>query len=93
MILHVFAFRSAILFPNPATLSEYEKHMILLAESAKVNESRQMEPRNSGKPSADQLERVFNVLSETVSCSLMLFYYISKCLLLFFSFPSYLFNL
>lgn len=59
--------RNTILYPNPAALSEFEKHMILLAESSKVNhQSKQSEPQNSGRPSAGQLEKVFNVLSDTV---------------------------
>ncbi|XP_059480999.1 uncharacterized protein LOC132199915 [Neocloeon triangulifer] len=57
---------SSILYPNPSALSEFEKHMILLAEVHNGKDTQPTEPGNTGRPSADQLEKVFNVLSDTL---------------------------
>ncbi|CAB3367881.1 Hypothetical predicted protein [Cloeon dipterum] len=54
----------SILFPSPAALSEFEKHMILLAEANKTSQPN--EPTNTGGPSEDQLQKVFDILSDTL---------------------------
>jgi hypothetical protein len=67
--------------------------MILLAESSnKANKSAESEPQNTGRPSASQLENVFNVLSETVRQKLSYLLTIKYQIFYQFSFPSYLFS-
>ncbi|XP_065334299.1 uncharacterized protein LOC135935700 [Cloeon dipterum] len=56
----------SILLPSPAALSEFEKQMILMAEVKKHGTSQPKEPTNTGGPSEDQLQNIFNVLKDTL---------------------------
>lgn len=50
---------------NPI-LSDFEKRMILLSESSKKDNSSPEPPNNQGRPTDEQLRRVYTVLAETL---------------------------